>query len=110
MKNIKISIVNLNTLKQQLIQEKLQIKEDITNAYLKVKENQESIYIGYLNVNLAVDKLNLANQRYKAGLNDLVEVSDSKLAYTKAKSELIDTYYNYLNSKANLDYAIGVIY
>lgn len=108
--NIKISLVNLNSLKQQLVQQKLQIKEDITSAYLQVKENEESINIGVLNLKLSSDKLDLANQRYKAGLNDLVEVSDSKLAYTQAKSQLIDTYYNYLNSKSNLDYAIGVIY
>lgn len=108
--NIKISLVNLNSLKQQLFQEKLQIKEDITSAYFKVKENEESIKIAILNVKLSADKLDLANQRYKAGLNDLVEVNTSKLAYTEAKSQLIDTYYNYLTSKADLDYAIGVIY
>lgn len=108
--NIAISLANLKSLKQQLFQQKLQIKEDITSAYLKVKENEESINIGVQNIKLSADKLDLANQRYKAGLNDLVEVNDSKLAYTQAKSQLIDTYYNYLNSKANLDYAIGVIY
>ncbi len=108
--NIKISLVNLNSLKQQLVQQKLQIKEDITNAYLQVKENEESINIALLNADLAYQKLDLANQRYKAGLNDLVEVNDSKLQYTEAKSNLINTYYNYLSSKASLDYAIGVIY
>lgn len=108
--NIKISLVNLNNLKQQLVQQKLQIKEDITNSYLQVKESEESINIGVLNLELSADKLNLANQRYKAGLNDLVEVNDSKLAYTQAKSQLIDTYYSYLNSKADLEYNLGIIY
>ncbi len=108
--NIKISLVNLKNLKQQLIQQKLQIQQDITSSYLKVRENEESLKIGVLNVNLSADKLNLATQRYKAGLNDLVEVNDSKLAYTQAKSQLIDTYYDYLNSQASLNYSIGVIY
>lgn len=108
--NIKIALSDLSSLKQQYIQQKLQIQEDITNAFLKVKENQESINFSLLNVNLSADKLDLANQRYKAGLNDLVEVNDSKLAYTQSKSELINTYYNYLISKATLEYAIGVIY
>lgn len=108
--NIKISLANLSSLKQQLVQQKLHIKEDITSTYLKVKENQESINLSLLNLDLSADKLNLANQRYKAGLNDLVEVNDSKLAYTQSKSQLINTYYDYLNSKASLDYAIGRIY
>jgi outer membrane protein TolC len=108
--NIKISLVNLNTLRQQLFQQELQIKEDITISYFKVKENEESINIGILNIKLSANKLNLATQRYKAGLNDLVEVNDSKLAYTEAKSQLIDTYYSYLNSKAQLDYNLGILY
>jgi outer membrane protein TolC len=108
--NIKSSLASLNTLKQQRVQEKLQIKEDITSAYFKVKENQESINIARLNVKLATQKLDLANQRYEAGLNDLVEVSDSKLQYTQSKSDLVNTYYNYLDSKASLDYATGIIY
>jgi outer membrane protein TolC len=108
--NIKSSLANLNTLKQQRVQQKLQIKEDITSAYFKVKENQESINIALLSVQLATQKLDLANQRYEAGLNDLVEVSDSKLQYTQSKSDLINTYYSYLDSKASLDYATGIIY
>lgn len=109
-KNIKISLASLSSLKQQLVQQKLQIKEDITSAYLKIKENEESINIAVLNLQLSADKLDLANQRYQAGLNDLVEVNDSKLAYTQAKSQLIDTYYDFLASKANLNYVIGVIH
>ena len=108
--NIKSSLASLNSLKQQLTQEKLQIKEDITNAYFKLKESEESINIALLSVDLSTVKLDLANKRYQAGLNDLVELNESKLQYTQAKSNLINTYYSYLSSKANLDYAIGVIY
>jgi outer membrane protein TolC len=108
--NIKSSLASLNSLKQQLTQEKLQIKEDITNAYFKLKESEESINIALLTVDLSTVKLDLANKRYQAGLNDLVELNESKLQYTQAKSKLINTYYSYLSSKANLDYAVGVIY
>ena len=107
--NIKISLITLNSLKQKLFQEKLQINEDITSSYLKVKENEESIDIGLINIELSADKLNLANQRYKAGLNDLVEVNNSKLGFTQAKSQLIDTYYGYLNSKAILEFNLGIL-
>ena len=108
--NIKSSLASLNSLKQQLTQEKLQIKEDITNAYFKLKESEESINIALLTVDLASQKLDLANKRYQSGLNDLVELNESKLQYTQSKSNLIRTYYSYLSSKANVDYVIGVIY
>lgn len=108
--NIKSSLASLNTLKQQVVQQKLQIKEEVTNAYFKVKENEESINIALLTVDLSTQKLNLANQRYIAGLNDLVELNESKLQYTQAKNKLINTYYDYLRSIANLDYTTGIIY
>lgn len=108
--NIKSALSNLGILKQQLTQQKLQIKEEVTNAYFDLKQNEENINIALLSVDLSSQKLNLANQRYKAGLNDLVELNESKLQYIESKNKLINSYYNYLLSKANIDYAIGVIY
>lgn len=108
--NKKSAVSNLGILKQQLTQQKLQIKEEVTNAYFDLKQNEENINISLLSVDLSSQKLNLANQRYKAGLNDLVELNESKLQYIESKNKLINSYYNYLLSKANIDYAIGVIY
>ncbi len=60
-----------------------------------------------LSVDLATQKLSLAQQRYKAGLSDMVELNDAKLGYTKSKGDLVNTYYSYLLSIANLEYMIG---
>lgn len=108
--NKKSAVSNLGILKQQLTQQRLQIKEEVTNAYFDLKQNEENINIALLSVDLSSQKLNLANQRYKAGLNDLVELNESKLQYIESKNKLINSYYNYLLSKANIDYAVGIIY
>lgn len=108
--NKKSALSNLGILKQQLTQQRLQIKEEVTNAYFDLKQNEENINIALLSVDLSSQKLNLANQRYKAGLNDLVELNESKLQYIESKNKLINSYYNYLLSKANIDYSVGVIY
>jgi len=106
--NIKNNIAVLQDVQSQLKQQELTIMQEVTDAYFSLKENEESIKISSLNLELSIANLDLAKQRYKAGLNDLVEFNDAKLEYTKAKSNLVNTYYNYLISHANLEYASGV--
>ena len=106
--NIKNNIAVLQDVQSQLKQQELTIMQEVTDAYFSLKENEESIKISSLNVELSIYNIDLAKQRYKAGLNDLVEFNDAKLEYTKAKSNLVNTYYNYLISQANLEYASGV--
>jgi len=105
--NVKNNLAVLQDVKSQLKQQELTIMQEVTDAYFSLKENEESIKISSLNLELSIANLDLAQQRYKAGLNDLVEFNDAKLEYTKAKSNLVNTYYNYLISHANLEYASG---
>lgn len=104
---IKTALLNLASLKQEMKQEEIEIEEELTTSFYKVKRNEKSIIIALQNVTLSTEKLDLAKQRYEHGLNDLLELNDSKLQYSQAKIELINTYYSYLNSIANLDYARG---
>lgn len=106
----KIALSNLSSAKKQLQQQILDIKQEITSAYLNVKESIDSLNIGLLNVKLATENLSLADERYKAGLNDLIELNDAKLEYTQAKSSLVNIYYAYLTNLANLNYTIGTIH
>lgn len=103
----KISLANLSTAKKQLHQQKLQIRQDITDAYFNLRQSFDSIKISLLSLKLATENLDLANQRYQAGLNDLLEVNDAKLEYTRSKSSLVNTYYDHLTNTARLDYNLG---
>lgn len=104
---VRTALLKLSTLKQEMKQEEIDITQELTTAFYKVKQNEKSIIISLQNVTLSTEKLDLAKQRYENGLNDLLELNDSKLQYSQAKTELINTYYSYLNSLANLDYARG---
>ncbi len=106
--NKKISLANLSTTKKQFEQQKLQIRQDVTSAYLNLEQSFESIKINLLSLDLSTRNLNLANERYKAGLNDLLEVNDAKLEYTKSKTNLVNSYYTYLSNTANLEYSLGL--
>lgn len=106
--NKKISLANLSTSKKQFEQQKLQIRQDVTSAYLNLEQSFESIKINLLSLDLSTRNLNLADERYKAGLNDLLEVNDAKLEYTKSKTNLVNAYYTYLSNTAKLEYSLGL--
>ena len=108
--NTKQNLADLRSEKQKLKQEELSIKKEVTIAYFDVKENIDALKISRLNVNLAQQKLQLAQDRYKNGLNDIVELNDAKLDFIKAKNELVNTYYTYKTAIASLDYATGIVY
>ncbi len=74
---------------------------------MEVKKSEDSTKMQLLSVDLATQNLSLAQQRYKAGLSDMVELNDAKLGYTQSKGDLVNTYYGYLVAIANLDYVTG---
>ena len=108
--SLRENLASLKSLKSQLKQQELVIIQQVTDAYLNVKRMQENIKIAQLNVTLSTQTLSLADQRYKSGLNDMVELNDAKLNYTKSKSNFVNIYYNYLTAVANLDYSVGIVH
>lgn len=108
--SLRENLASLKSLKSQLKQQELIIIQQVTDAYLNVKRMQENIKIAQLNVTLSTQNLSLADQRYKSGLNDMIELNDAKLNYTKSKSNFVNIYYNYLTAIANLDYSVGIVH
>ncbi len=102
-----IALANIHAAVRQLEQKKLEIRQNITDAYLNIQQSYESIRMNLLRIDLAAENLHLANERYQAGLNDLLEVNDAKLAYTQAKNSLVNACYLHLKNQADLDYALG---
>jgi len=104
---VKENLAKLTKSKVDLRDIELKITQDIKDAYLEVKKSEDSTKMQLLSVDLATQNLSLAQQRYKAGLSDMVELNDAKLGYTKSKSDLVNTYYSYLLAVANLEYVVG---
>ena len=104
---VKENLAKLTKSKVNLRDIELKIIQEVRDAYLAVKKSEDSIKIQLLSVDLATQNLSLAQQRYKAGLSDMVELNDAKLEYTKSKGNLVNTYYDYLVAIVNLDYVTG---
>ena len=87
----------------------LAIVQDVTDSYLRADENSEAVDIADQTMKLAKENLDLAEGRYKAGLNDIIEFNDAQLTYTRAQSSLVSTYYTYLTALARIEFATGII-
>jgi len=96
----------LNSTRKEM---ELAVTREVTDSWLRGIEYRDSVDIAYETMQLATENFELADKRYKAGLNDMIEYNDAQLNLTRSQSNLVLTYYEYLTSLANLEYAIGVI-
>jgi len=86
----------------------LAVVEEVTESYLRADENRQGVDLADEVLELAKENLELAEGRYKAGLNDMIEFNDAQLSLTEAQSTLVTTYYEYLTSLARIERAVGV--
>ena len=101
---------SINQIQAKKTQEELRIQESISSAYILLLENVQSIKLSLINYELSKDNLFLSQERYKNGLNDIYELNSSKRQFTDALSSMIDIYYSYEISIANLEYASTIKY
>jgi len=87
----------------------LAVTREVTDSWLRGIEYRDSVDNAYETLILAAENFVLADKRYKAGLNDMIEYNDAQLNLTQTQSNLVTTYYNYLTALANIEYSTGVI-
>ncbi len=107
----KVAEANSNVFEQQaaLRELELAITQQVTDSYLNADQNREGVDLADETLGLAWENLTLAEGRYKAGLNDIIEYNDAQLTYTKSQSNLVVTYYTYLTDLALIQLATGTI-
>lgn len=99
----------LHELKASLRELELAISQEVNDSYLRADENREAVDIADQTLTLAQENLLLAEGRYKAGLNDIIEFNDAQLTYTRSQSNLVSTYYAYLTALARIEFSTGTI-
>ncbi len=99
----------MRELQASLRELELAIIQDVTDSYLRADENREAVDIEAQTLELAKENLDLAEGRYKAGLNDIIEFNDAQLTFTRSQSNLVSAYYTYLTALARIEFATGMI-
>ena len=87
----------------------LAITQEVTDSWLRGVEYRDSVDIADETMRLAAENFYLADKRYKAGLNDMIEYNDAQLSLTRSQSNVVTSYYDYLTALARIEHAIGVI-
>lgn len=98
---------NLRSTQAQLREAELKAIQEVTDSFHLAEEKRDSVFLADKITRLAKENLELADERYKTGLGDVIEFNDAQLRFTVAKSDLVTTYFDYQTALANLERAIG---
>jgi outer membrane protein len=90
-----------------LAQERLAVHVEVRRAHSRIIEAQELVVASQKVVQQAEESLRLARERLSAGASPQIEVLDSHVALTEAKSNTIQALYDYNTARAELQRAIG---
>jgi len=89
-------------------QEELTIDVEVRQAYSSWEEAAELVDASRQTVGQAAEALRLANSRFAAGSATQLDVLDSQVALTQARTNQLQANYNYLVSVASLRNAMGL--
>ncbi|AEJ18358.1 TolC family protein [Gracilinema caldarium] len=81
---------------------------EVYAVVLQLQKSQKSIEALQLNVKLASRAYTLAEDAYRAGTKDVMEVTNAELDLRKAQLEVLKEQYNYMTGLLDLEYSIGV--
>ena len=98
---------NLRSSQAQLREAELNSIQEVTDSFHLAEEKRDSVFLADKITRLAKENLELADERYKTGLGDVIEFNDAQIRFTVAKSNLVTTYFDYQTALANLEKAIG---
>ncbi len=82
---------------------------EIKQALLNTEESAKRIESAELGISRADEALKISELRYANGLNTQLEVRDTRLALTIARTNYIQALHDYNVARANLDKAMGII-
>ena len=98
---------NVSRLQSLLEKGRMDAVQEITQAFLKVRESREAIKAAETALSQARENLALVEGSYRAGVSTVVDLSDAQVLYTESKNTLVQARYDYLKAFSQLEYASG---
>jgi outer membrane protein TolC len=96
-------------LRQQIDSLRVSIEWQIRAAMLDVQSSNELVKVARSNVDLATQEVQDASDRFKAGVEDNLPVVQAQAVLAQAQSRLVETLYQYNQSKLTLARNTGVV-
>jgi outer membrane protein TolC len=104
---VKGAEAGFNKATEQLRQAKDAVQLEVRQAYLNMNEAEKRIETSNVAVTKAEEDYKIAQVRYTAGVGTNLDVIDSQVALTSAKTDYVQALYDYNTSRAKLDKAMG---
>ena len=86
---------------------RLLIKRQVIESSLGVMRTKDSVVLSRSIAKASEKKYLQAKKRYENDLSDYIELQEAQQSYIQALADLVNTYYDYYISIAQLDFAIG---
>ena len=80
---------------------------DVTAAYLTIQADVQSVALNGTNAQTASEALRLSEERYKVGLNTIVDLIQARSDHTRAENDRIAAIFVFHRDFAALESAIG---
>ncbi len=100
--------VNLHLAQMRYDDAKNSISMEVNQALVDVQANEEKIRIEEVKVKQAEEALKIADERHSKGFLSTTDLLDSQSSLDSARLNLLQSVYNAIMSKYNLDKATGV--
>ena len=98
--NLRATAANAEVLTQE-------VAKEVEQSYLDLQSAKEVIRATAKAKEAAQENLRLAWGRYKAGVGNIIEVTDAQVQFSRADLRHVQALYDYLVAEARLDKAIG---
>jgi outer membrane protein TolC len=99
---------SLRTAELSLRDAKLQAAFEIETARLYVVEQARSVAVAEQSVAQAEEDLRVSEERFRLRAASMLELIDARVAYSRARADLVEARYDYEIAKAELKLALGL--
>jgi len=104
-----VAAAQVIALQQQIDSLRVSIEWQIRAAMLDVESSNELVKVARSNVQLATEEVQDASDRFRAGVDDNLPVVQAQAVLAQAQSQLVQTLYQYNQSKLTLARNTGVV-
>ncbi len=104
-----VADAQMSALHQQITSLKVTIEQQIRSAMLDVQSSEQLVKVAQSNVDLATAVLQQATDRFQAGVSDNLPVVQAQATLADSQTRLVQTLYEYNQSKLMLARNTGVV-
>jgi len=105
--DVQTATVQRRNAENTLRQEELRVSTEVTSAYLTLTANKQAVDLQVENSATARTALLLAEERYRAGAINLVELIQARTDFERAETDRINAIFDFQRAFASLEAAVG---